>query len=33
MLVDDEVGVGIGMGSIGLVEVGGCHFGVAPSIE
>ena len=33
MLVANEAGVGIRTGSIGSVEGGGCHFGVAPNVE
>ena len=33
MLVDDEIGAGIGTDSTGLVGDGGHHFGVAPSAE
>ena len=33
MPMDDGVGAGIGMVSIGLVGGGGCHFGVASSAE
>ena len=33
MLLDDEAGVGIKMGSTRLVEDGGHHFGVTPNVE
>ena len=33
MSMDDGIGAGIGMGSIGSVGGGGCHFGVASSAE
>ena len=33
MLVVDEAGVEIGMGSTGLVEGEGCCFGAVPNVE